>query len=193
LNTNAIVANEDAGGTILVGTFSGIQALKNNQLSPIDSGLYKPFYNKAITGICFDNENELWVSTKGHGVLYAPYLNFNYFTAREGVSESGISCIGEFGDYVAVGHLSREVSVLKPEGVKAINFKTGKKIDGGEGEVTNILNLSKEKVGIFSMGGGIFLYSTLTNKFSSSQLNMSKKNNPAKKWKSTFAAISKPY
>jgi ligand-binding sensor domain-containing protein len=106
----------------LAGTYDGLNQFSDYSFeNPVPMADVGP---KIITGLCYDNENGLWVATEGNGIYYFPFGNFLYYTPANGLSESRISCVAKADGKVFCGHLDGSISILKDKSVKSIRINT---------------------------------------------------------------------
>lgn len=127
---------------LLIGTYNGVKVFNEQGLGRDHS--FKTLDQKIITALHQDQENELWICTKGHGIFYIPYKNFKYYTPETGLPESSISSLSVIDGKVMAGHLDGKISVFNKDAVTQVYLQNKDSIGGKGNEVSSLLDFSAD-------------------------------------------------
>lgn len=125
----------------------GVSKFNKNDFKFIST--YLPNYS--VSGACFDNESNLWLSTLEAGIFTIPPIGTKYLNESTGLTNEHILTAAIIKDKLAVGSYDGHIKVI--EGEKVTDNITDPRING----VSNFV-LFEYKEGVFWGGGnGAFI------------------------------------
>ena len=77
-----------------------------------------------VSGLCFDHENSLWLSTKKAGLVRFRHGFFVNVTTEQGLSSDNVNIIVEHDGNFYVGCDDGGISIISPEGIRPFHIKT---------------------------------------------------------------------
>jgi ligand-binding sensor domain-containing protein len=147
--------------------------------------------NKVVTTICVDSEDETWIGSEGHGLFCIPFREFKYYTPKNGLPDSKITCVGVQDSLVVAAHANGQISVLYKDSIKIIRH-----IFTEIGHTPHIISQFKYKNELYLISErNVFLFKNnkldLLKAYEDAGIKRIIGNDEDGLWASTYAAIIK--